>query len=130
MNQVIMRSINTSLSSVVPVVSLLLIGAGLLGASTLSEFAIALLIGMVTGAYSSIFIAAPLLAVLKDRSVEWRDRRWARAVGEPLQAMVMGGLPAGRRVRGDEPEPGESRAVADAASVLNHAPRPRRKKRR
>ncbi|MDA2973412.1 MAG: protein translocase subunit SecF [Actinomycetota bacterium] len=129
MNQVIMRSVNTSLSSVVPVVSLLLIGAGLLGASTLSEFAIALLIGMVTGAYSSIFIAAPLLAVLKGRSAEWRDRRWARAVGEPLRAMVMGGLPAGRRVRGDEAEPGESRAVADAASVLNHAPRPRRKKR-
>jgi len=130
MNQVIMRSVNTSVSSVIPVVSLLLIGAGLLGASTLSEFAVALLIGMVTGAYSSIFIAAPLLAVLKSNSPEWRDRRWARAVGEPLRAMVMGGLPAGRRVRGDEATPGESRAVADASSVLNHAPRPRRKKRR
>jgi len=130
MNQVIMRSVNTSVSSVVPVVSLLLIGAGLLGASTLSEFAVALLIGMVTGAYSSIFIAAPLLAVLKGSSPEWRDRRWARAEGEPLRSMVMGGLPAGRRVRDDDETPGDSRAVADAASVLNHAPRPRRKKRR
>jgi len=130
MNQVIMRSVNTSVSSVVPVVSLLLIGAGLLGASTLSEFAVALLIGMVTGAYSSIFIAAPLLAVLKGSSPEWRDRRWVRAEGEPLRSMVMGGLPAGRRVRDDDETPGDSRAVADAASVLNHAPRPRRKKRR
>ncbi|NBV03566.1 MAG: protein translocase subunit SecF, partial [Acidimicrobiia bacterium] len=100
MNQVIMRSVNTSVSSVVPVVSLLFIGAGLLGASTLSEFAVALLIGMVTGAYSSIFIAAPLLAVLKGSSPEWRDRRWARAEGEPLRSMVMGGLWWGLRPAG------------------------------
>ena len=57
MNQVLLRSINTTLASSLPVLSLLLIGAGLFGQVTLREFAIALLVGMLTGAYSSLFVA-------------------------------------------------------------------------
>ena len=134
MNQVLMRSLNTSISSVLPVVSLLLIGAGILGASTLSEFALALLLGMVIGTYSSILVAAPVLALLKAQAPEWADRSWDPATGEALRALVLGGVPAGRR-RGSErtSEAGDDmggRRVADAAAILSHAPRPRKKRRR
>src|SRR4029078_3812051 len=64
MNQVLMRSLNTSLAAVLPVLSLLVVGSQLLGAVALQEFAIALLVGMVTGSYSSIYIATPVLAML------------------------------------------------------------------
>ena len=57
MNQVLMRSINTSLTSLLPVGSLLFIGSILLGAGTLREFALALFVGIGAGTYSSIFIA-------------------------------------------------------------------------
>ncbi|MEA2828626.1 MAG: preprotein translocase subunit SecF [Actinomycetota bacterium] len=67
MNQVLMRSLNTSLVAILPILSILLIGAGVLGASTLKDFGLALLVGLLTGAYSSIFIAAPVLARLKER---------------------------------------------------------------
>ena len=53
-----MRSLNTSIASILPVLSLLAIGWGLLGAAALEEFALALFIGMVSGVYSSIFVAA------------------------------------------------------------------------
>jgi preprotein translocase subunit SecF len=60
LNQVLARSINTSLVAVMPVLSVLVVGGQLLGASTLEQFGFPLLIGLVAGAYSSIFIAAPL----------------------------------------------------------------------
>ena len=56
MNQVLMRSVNTSLVVVLPILSLLLFGG-----DTLKDFAFAMLIGVVTGAYSSIFVATPIL---------------------------------------------------------------------
>ncbi len=64
MNQVLMRSVNTSVTSVMPVVSLLVVGAGLLGAVTLEQFALALLVGMLAGVYSSLFVASPLFVLL------------------------------------------------------------------
>ena len=76
MNQVLMRSINTSLTSLLPVGSLLFIGSILLGAGTLREFALALFVGIAAGTYSSIFIAAPLLALWKERETEWSRRRY------------------------------------------------------
>ncbi len=66
-NQTLMRSINTSLIALLPVASLLFIGAGLLGAGTLKDLALAQLVGLASGAYSSIFIAAPLLVEFKER---------------------------------------------------------------
>jgi preprotein translocase subunit SecF len=66
-NQTLMRSINTSIIALLPVAALLIIGAGLLGAGTLKDLALAQLIGLASGAYSSIFIAAPLLVDLKQR---------------------------------------------------------------
>jgi preprotein translocase subunit SecF len=67
MNEVLMRSLNTTITAVLPVLSLLLVGAYLLQAVTLKDFALALFIGLATGAYSSIFIATPFLAMLKER---------------------------------------------------------------
>jgi preprotein translocase subunit SecF len=67
MNQVLARSINTSLVAILPVLSVLVIGAELLGATTLQYFGLALVIGLTSGAYSSIFIASPILSQLKER---------------------------------------------------------------
>ena len=78
LNQVLMRSINTSLTSLLPVGSLLLVGFLAIGAETLKEFALALFIGIAVGTYSSIFVAAPVLARWKTREPEW-SRRELRA---------------------------------------------------
>jgi len=132
MNQVLMRSINTSLAAVLPVLSLLILGAGFLGAVTLREFAIALLVGLITGSYSSIFIAAPLVAIAKEREPRFRSLRGQHATGAELERLVLGGTPSGRR---------ESRGRASVAAavptsaptdeaVLTHIARPRKKKRR
>ena len=79
MNQVLMRSVNTSLTSLLPVGSLLLVGYLSIGAETLREFALALFIGIAIGTYSSLFVASPVLAMLKEREPEW-ERRRRRAV--------------------------------------------------
>jgi preprotein translocase subunit SecF len=71
MNQVLMRSINTSFVAILPILSLLVLGAGVLGATALGDFGLALFIGLLTGAYSSIFVASPLLAILKEREERW-----------------------------------------------------------
>jgi len=85
MNQVLMRSVNTSLVVVFPILSLLLFGG-----STLKDFAFAMLIGVISGAYSSIFVASPILSILKEREPKYaqlRARASAReAAGRPLRA--------------------------------------------
>jgi preprotein translocase subunit SecF len=75
MNQVLMRSLNTSLVAILPILSVLVVGAGILGAITLKDFGLALLIGLLTGAYSSIFIASPILAKLKEREPQYASIR-------------------------------------------------------
>ena len=86
LNQTIMRSINTTFVTIVPVLSILLIGAVLLGAVTLEEFGFALLVGLISGAYSSVVVAASLVAALKER--EPRNRalrdRLEKAYGGPV----------------------------------------------
>jgi len=66
-NQTIVRSINTTVTSLLPVASILIIGGALLGAGTLKDIALALFIGMIVGAYSSIFIAPAILAQLREK---------------------------------------------------------------
>ena len=66
-NQTLVRSINTSIVALLPVLAIIIVGAGLLGAGTLLDLAVALAVGMAAGAYSSIFIATPFLVQLKDR---------------------------------------------------------------
>ncbi len=87
MNQVLMRSLNTSLVAILPILSILVVGAYVLGATTLEDFGLALLVGLLTGAYSSIFIASPLLAILKEREPRYaaiRQRLATRPGGAPL----------------------------------------------
>ncbi|HET7869951.1 MAG TPA: protein translocase subunit SecF [Actinomycetota bacterium] len=84
LNQVFMRSVNTSLVVLFPIASLLLFGG-----STLKDFAFAMMIGVISGAYSSIFVAAPILSLLKEREPKYaqlRTRATARdAAGRPLR---------------------------------------------
>jgi preprotein translocase subunit SecF len=115
MNQVLMRSINTSLTSLLPVGSLLFVGSFLLGARTLREFALALFVGIAAGTYSSIGVASPLLAVWKEREEEWtRIRRRHNRVSEdavhpsgPAQPAVDKARP--RSVSGATPRPPKKR---------------------
>jgi preprotein translocase subunit SecF len=85
MNQVLARSINTSFVAIIPIFAILVIGAGVLGASALADFGLALFIGLTTGAYSSIFIASPLLALLKEREPRYAQIR-ERAAHRPKAA--------------------------------------------
>jgi preprotein translocase subunit SecF len=71
MNQTLARSINTSMVAILPVLAVLLIGAQLLGATTLQSYGLALFIGLLSGAYSSIFIASPVLCMMKEREDRW-----------------------------------------------------------
>lgn len=88
LNQTLMRSINTTVTSVLPVLSLLVIGSWVMGAATLQDFALALLIGLIAGTYSSFFIAAPLLAMLKEREpVNRRIRERVMSQGEDPNAV-------------------------------------------
>ena len=66
-NQTIVRSFNTSVIALLPVGSILFVGAGLLGAGTLKDLSLALFIGLAVGTYSSVFIAPPVLAQLREK---------------------------------------------------------------
>lgn len=119
MNQVFMRSLNTSLTSLLPIGSLLFVGSFLLGATTLREFALALFIGVFVGTYSSIFVASPVLARWKEREERWqRVRRRVERKGIEDEFAVTHGRAA----------------EVDAAEIIEAAtgaaPRPPRKRRR
>jgi len=73
MNQTLARSINTTAVAILPVLAELLIGAQVLGATTLQSYGLALFIGLLSGAYSSIFIASPVLCMMKEREPRWVD---------------------------------------------------------
>ncbi len=73
MNQTLARSINTSLVAILPVLAVLVVGADILGATTLQSYGLALFVGLMSGAYSSIFIASPLLAWMKEREPRFRE---------------------------------------------------------
>lgn len=127
MNQVLMRSVNTSLVVVLPILSLLLFGG-----DTLKDFAFAMLVGVVTGAYSSIFVATPILVVLKEREPKYQqlrarlesrqgDRR-LRAVPTPVQETAE-----------EEPEAAPAAVAAAGGSQrggqTSSRPRPKSKRR-
>jgi preprotein translocase subunit SecF len=97
LNAVLMRSLSTSLVALLPVLSLLFVGAFMLGATALENFALALAVGLFIGAYSSLFVASPLLAwwkekepryrVLADRSRRVSAAAAAASVGVPAVAV-------------------------------------------
>ena len=129
-NQTLMRSINTSIIGLLPVAGLLFVGAGILGVGTLEDLALVLFVGMLTGAYSSLFLATPWLVDLKmlrpalqattrsGSSLAVRRRR-PRPSGEARRGRVRGG--AGR-VRRPRPTAGRV-AAKDEAFASTAAPR-------
>ncbi|MBM3657727.1 MAG: protein translocase subunit SecF [Actinobacteria bacterium] len=132
-NQVLARSLNTTLSSALPVISLLVVGSFIMGATSLEEFAIALLVGMLTGTYSSIFVATPLLAIFKNR-----EPKYAAVAGQVAKGAEMAALFEHSTTRAAQKaaavEAGASREASvlknTSSNVLTHPPRPRKRKRR
>ncbi|MDX1660000.1 MAG: protein translocase subunit SecF [Nitriliruptorales bacterium] len=117
MNEVLWRSINTSLTSLLPVGALLFIGSQLLGAETLQDLALALFIGMALGAYSSLFVAGPFLAWWKEQEPEYE--RMKTKVQKRIEA-------------GEEPEEQtvEDATAAKAPITTDYVRGPGRKKRK
>jgi preprotein translocase subunit SecF len=87
-NQTFMRSINTSLISVLPVLALMVVAVWLLGVGTLKDLALVQLVGILVGTYSSIFFATPLLVTLRERTelVRTHTRRVAKRRSPAAQA--------------------------------------------
>ena len=88
-----MRSINTSLIALLPVAAILIVATSLLGANNeLEELALVLFVGMLSGTYSSIFIATPVLADLKEREPQYQ------ALARRVSVRASGGRAAKRAV--------------------------------
>jgi preprotein translocase subunit SecF len=141
MNEVLMRSLNTSFVAVLPVFSLLVVGSYLFGAVTIKDFSLALFIGLMTGAYSSIFVATPILAILKEHEPRYAALRQklagrAATVAAPAYATAAagggGGGAGGGARRGsttmvggpDRSDDGEPASDKPAAAGARQAPRP------
>ncbi|WP_122824157.1 protein translocase subunit SecF [Georgenia faecalis] len=116
-NQTLVRSINTSLTSILPVGSILFVGALLLGAGTLRDIALALFVGMIVSTLSSVFVAAPLQAALQERDA--RTRAHTAAVLERRAARAARGDGAGTGARTGR---GTSARTASAASTATAEP--------
>src|SRR5487761_526867 len=106
LNQTLVRSINTSLTALLPVASILFVGAGLLGAGALKDLALVLFVGMLSGTYSSIFIATPVLADLKEREPQYKD----------LAVKVNRRPPGGRSAQRGPAEAGGATAASGATA--------------
>ena len=107
-NQTLVRSINTSVVALLPVGSILFIGAFVLGAGTLRDISLALFVGIIAGAYSSIFLAPPLFAQLVEREPE------VAAQGERVRARRAAGTPVGGTARSGSAGVGGSAGTATA----------------
>ncbi len=132
LNTVLMRSVNTTITSVLPVLSMLVIGTLVLGAVTLAEFAVALLIGLLVGTYSSLFVAAPAVTWLKEREpeyVEMRERLEARAQSRGTTVHEVEEVPTAPASAGQAPASGgPARRPPMPGTAI--PPRPRKRKRR
>jgi len=110
-NQTLMRSINTSLIALLPVAGLLFVGAGLLGVGTIKDLALVLFVGLASGAYSSIFLATPIVCELKEREPKYKAL--AKRVAQRRAAEARGEAPAGTTRRQKAP----ARTAAAAATA-------------
>lgn len=139
MNEVLMRSVNTTISTLLPIASLLVVGAWIMGAVTLREFAVALLVGLGFGTYSSIYVAAPMVGVLKSREMQYRAQGHNVATGDDMALLITTGTASKRRKASraaDSSDTLEALAKvtgsqsAPVETLLSHPPRPRKKSRR
>jgi preprotein translocase subunit SecF len=133
MNKVLIRSLLTSLTSLLPVGSLLFVGSILLGAASLKDFALALFVGMAAGTYSSIMIAGPLLAVWREGEPHWTEHRAEVMRVRDLRAgraTAVAAPPRAPKTR-QAPEPEPTTAVPPpGVPGTSPAARPPKKKRR
>jgi preprotein translocase subunit SecF len=109
LNQTLIRSINTSLTALLPVASILFIGGSLLGAGTLNDLSLVLFVGMLSGTYSSICIATPVLADLKEREPQYKE------LAARIARRQAGGRSAQRAAAATVPAAGGGRAATVAA---------------
>jgi len=111
LNQTLVRSINTSLIALLPVAAILVVGVGLLGAGELKDLALVLFVGMLSGTYSSIFIATPALADLKEREPQYK------ALAKRVALRAAGGRAAQRaKAKGGKAAGAGGTAAAEAAA--------------
>jgi preprotein translocase subunit SecF len=118
LNQTLMRSVNTSLVVLLPILSLLLFGG-----QTLKDFAFAMFIGVTTGAYSSIFIAAPVLTILKSKEKRYQQLEARRTVRERAGVGATAPATAGAAKTSDAAKAATARVGASSR------PRPKSKRR-
>jgi preprotein translocase subunit SecF len=142
-NEVLARSLNTTLASALPVVSLLVMGSFILGAKSLEDFAVALLVGMLAGTYSSIFVAVPLLDIFKQNEPKYKPFKGHIAVGTAMSELMGHGdisrLAVTKSSKSSSSATTETSTITNeeliaqasqrATSVLTHPPRPRKKRR-
>ncbi|MGW0815066.1 protein translocase subunit SecF [Streptomyces viridiviolaceus] len=104
-NSTLVRSINTTVVALLPVGGLLFIGGGVLGAGMLNDISLSLFVGLAAGAYSSIFIATPLVADLKEREPQMKALK-KRVLAKRAQAAAKGESPEEATSDGpfDEPD--------------------------
>ena len=138
LNRVTMRSINTSVTSAIPVVSLLIVGSLAMGAAPLQEFSVALLVGIVVGSYSSLFLASSLVSRLKEGEERWQavaskvrgragEEGPTRVIGR--QEAVLSDTRAAPR-RSPSGGPAKKRPPVVRPATGGAPPRPRKKKKR
>lgn len=142
-NKVLMRSINTSLSTLLPIGALLFVGVFLFHATTLEDLAVALFIGTIVGTYSSIFIASPILAALKEREPRYKsvrervatgDLRGGRSAPRPAREVAAADYVAQTATAVESPGDGDGRprqaSPGGPMRVQRGAPKPRKKKKK
>lgn len=133
-NQTLVRSINTSVISLLPVAALLFVGAGVLGVGTLKDLALVLMIGMAAGLYSSIFLAAPIAAEFAERRPEYieltrkvrarRARGTVKAPGSPSRKTSAKAKAQARRAAAETPATGDLPAGRDRAETVGQPATP------
>jgi preprotein translocase subunit SecF len=114
-NQTFMRSINTTLISITPVVSLMIVAVWLLGVGTLKDLALVMLVGVVCGTYSSIFFATPLLVTLRERTDELVRTHTRRVLNrrKPAQKAAVEAAPSGAEPAAVAATPASPRQAVD-----------------
>jgi preprotein translocase subunit SecF len=117
LNQTLVRSINTSLTALLPVASILFIGGALLSAGTLNDLSLVLFVGMLSGTYSSICIATPVLADLKEREPQYKD------LAAKLARRAAGGRSAQRAATAATTAAAAAAGVPAAGAVLEDTTR-------
>jgi len=142
-NQTLVRSINTSIMALLPVIAILVVAVAFLGGGTLEDLALVLLVGMLAGTYSSIFIATPLLADLKENEQQYK------ALAKRVRARATGSRRARRGAKddadaetdaaeeedtdeesGDDDAPAKPKVTASSSSTRRVQPGPRQQPRR